>query len=306
MALELTVLGCHSATPRKNAFPTAQYLSIDNQYGFLIDCGEGTQTRLRENGISFSKIKQVFISHLHGDHVFGLVGLISTMSMLSREAPLTIHAPKGIREIVQIHIKYCGIFLGYSLDFKELSSKKSQLIYEDKKITVRTLPLHHRVYTNGFLFTEKKGLRKLNMTAINQNPMIAREDYNALKNGTDFVCDKTGFVIPNEKLTLPPAPPKSYTFCSDTCYFPEIIPLIKGVDLLYHEATFLAEHTDNAKNTLHSTATQAAEIAKKANVKSLLLGHYSSRYKNITKFKIEAERIFKSVHLATSGLQISL
>ena len=306
MGLQLTVLGCHSATPRKNAFPTAQFLSLDNRYGFLIDCGEGTQTRLRENGIGFSKIKQIFISHLHGDHFLGLVGLLSTMSMLSRETPLTIHAPKGIKEIVAIHMKHCGFFVGYDLHFNELSSKKSERIYEDEKITVSTIPLQHRIYTNGFLFREKMGLRKLNMDFIDQNSMITKLDYTSLKKGKDFVCAKTGFVIPNEKLTLPPFAQKSYAFCSDTAYLPEIIPLIKEVDLLYHESTFLQEHTDKAKNTAHTTARQAAEIAQKAGVKHLLLGHYSSRYKDISKFKTEAETVFSSVQLSKSGLQISL
>ncbi|WP_457616194.1 ribonuclease Z [Lutibacter sp.] len=299
MSLKLTILGCHSASPRVNSHPTAQVLQIKN-HSFLIDCGEGTQVQLRKYGVKFSKIKHIFISHLHGDHFFGLVGLISSFRLLNRESELHIYGPKGIKEIITLQLKLSNSWTNYPLLFHELTSKKSELIFEDLKVEVHTIPLNHRVYTNGFLFKEKLGERKLNLNAINQHQEIKICDYQNLKNGKDYILEN-GTTLENKTLTTNPPTPKSYAFCSDTSYFEEIIPLIKNVSCLYHEATFLKDKETLAESTKHATALQAATIAKKANVKQLILGHFSSRYKSKEPFKTEAQEVFKNVLLAKEG-----
>ncbi|RXP53384.1 ribonuclease Z [Lutibacter sp. HS1-25] len=299
MSLELTILGCHSATPRVNAYPTSQFLHIKNHF-FLIDCGEGTQVQLRKYGVQFSKIKHIFISHLHGDHMFGLVGLISTFRLLNRENELHVYGPKGIKEIITLQLKLSNSWTHYPLLFHELSSDQSELIFEDESVEVHTIPLNHRIYTNGFLFKEKIGPRKLDMTAISEFKEIEICDYQNLKNGRDYTL-KNGRIIKNKDLTTDPAAPKSYAFCSDTSYFPEIIPIIKNVSCLYHEATFLKDKEHLAESTKHSTAEQAAKIAKAADVKQLILGHFSGRYKNMEVFLDEAKPIFQNSLLAEEG-----
>jgi ribonuclease Z len=299
MGYKLTILGCHSATPRVNAHPTAQYLEINSRH-FLIDCGEGTQRQMRLNKVGFSKINTIFISHLHGDHFFGLIGLISTFGILNREKELHIHGPKGIKEVINIQLKHSKSYVKYKIIFHELNSTESELIFEDEKVKVYTIPLNHRVYTNGFLFKEKEKSRKINISAVKEFKEIDKCDYNNLKAGKDFKLD-SGDVIKNSELTYNPEKPLSYAYCSDTSYKPTIIEIIDGVDLLYHESTFLTDKEDLAKKTGHSTAKQAATIAKKANVKKLVLGHYSSRYKNISLFKKEAQEVFENVSLAETG-----
>ena len=299
MSIKLTILGCHSASPRQNAFPTAQFLEIKER-NFLIDCGEGTQTLLRKHKVQFAKIKHIFISHLHGDHFYGLIGLISTFGLHGRENDLHIYGPKGIKEVITLQIKLAKSWTKYKLFFHELENKESELIFEDKKIEVYTIPLSHRVYTNGFFFKEKTGEYKLNMDAINANTEIEICDYHNLKKGKDFVY-QNGSIISNRKLTFPPDKALSYAFCSDTEYKPDIASIIKDVDLLYHESTFLEDKKALTGRTKHSTAKQAASIAQLANAKQLILGHYSSRYDDINKFKEEAQTIFKNVSLAESG-----
>ncbi|MFD2824769.1 ribonuclease Z [Lacinutrix iliipiscaria] len=296
--MKLSILGCYSATPRVNTNPTAQVLDINNHM-FLIDCGEGTQVQLRKHKIKFNRIKHIFISHLHGDHFFGLVGLISTFRLLTRETDLHIYAPKGLKEVVTLQMKLANSWTNYKLIFHELNSKTSELIFEDNKVEVHTIPLDHRVYTNGFLFKEKKGERKLDITeAEKANINVAY--YRKLKQGHDVV-NEDDVLIMNESVTLPANPPKSYAFCSDTAYSEAIIPIIQNVDVLYHESTFLDKNESLAQPTKHSTAKQAAMIAKKANVGQLILGHYSTRYDNLVDFKTEALTIFKNVELAEDG-----
>lgn len=304
MSLKLTILGCHSATPRVNAHPTSQHLEINNRH-FIIDCGEGTQRQMRKYKVGFSKIDHIFISHLHGDHFFGLVGLISTFGILGREKELHIYGPKGIKEIIVLQLKASKSWTNYQLTFHELTSTESELIFEDDKVLVRTIPLEHRVYTNGFLFTEKPSLRNLNINAVNKFKEIEVCDYQNLKEGKDFKLS-SGEIIANTTLTFDPQKPKSYAFCSDTKYKPDIIPIIKGIDLLYHEATFLQNKEDLCEKTKHSTAKQAAQIAKDANVGKLIVGHYSSRYNNIEDFKTEAETIFPTVENAQAGIVFSI
>lgn len=296
--MKLTILGCYAATPRTFTNPTSQILEIKNRL-FLIDCGEGTQVQLRKNKIKFSKINHVFISHLHGDHFFGLIGLVSTFSLLGRTTDLHIHGPKGIKEIITMQLRLSNSWTNYDLIFHELQSKESEIIYEDDKVLVKTIPLHHRVYTNGFLFQEKVGARKLNADAV-QDYEIESCYYQNIKNGKDIMLED-GRLIENDKLTFDPLPAKSYAFCSDTAYHESIIPIIQNADVLYHEATFLQSEESLAKKTLHSTAKEAAMIALKSNVKQLILGHYSTRYESIEMFKQEAETIFPDVLLADDG-----
>lgn len=298
--MKLTILGCYSATPRKDTNPTAQILEINNHI-FLIDCGEGTQVELRQNRIKFSRIKHIFISHLHGDHYFGLVGLISTFRLLTREAELHVYGPKGLKEVITLQMKLADSWTNYPLFFHELTSTESELIFEDHKVQVWTIPLRHRIYTNGFLFKEKEGDRHLHMPSVTE-AHIDVAYYNKLKQGHD-VYNKDGVLIDHKKVTLPPTPPKSYAFCSDTSYHEPIVPLIKDVDVLYHESTFLEKHVHLANQTKHSTAKQAAQIAKQANAKTLILGHYSTRYDDLNDFKKEAQTIFKTVKLAKDGRQ---
>tara|TARA_R110002012_G_scaffold206357_1_gene376092 strand:- start:6783 stop:7688 length:906 start_codon:yes stop_codon:yes gene_type:complete len=300
--MKLTILGCYSATPRTDTNPTAQVLEINNHL-FLIDCGEGTQVELRRNKIKFARIKHIFISHLHGDHFFGLVGLISTFRLLTRKTELHIYGPKGLKDIITLQMKLAESWTNYPLIFHELTSKKSELIFEDDKVEVHTIPLDHRIYTNGFLFKEKPGERKLDMNAV-LNADIDVAYYRKLKQGFD-VENKQGLTVSNQTVTKAPIKPKSYAFCSDTAYSEAIVPIIKGVDLLYHESTFLEKHEQLAAPTKHSTAKQAASIAKQAGVGMLLLGHYSTRYDNLKDFKLEAETIFDSVTLARDGKEIT-
>ena len=296
--MKLTILGCYAATPRTFTNPTSQILEIKNRL-FLIDCGEGTQVQLRKNKIRFSKINHIFISHLHGDHFFGLVGLVSTFTLLNRTTDLHIYGPKGIKEVIKVQLRLSNSWTNYDLFFHELESLESEIIFEDDKVLVKTIPLKHRVYTNGFLFQEKVGERKLNLDAV-QNYEIERCYYQNIKNGKDIVLED-GRIIENDQLTFDPVPAKNYAFCSDTVYNEAILPIIENIDVLYHESTFLQSEENLAKKTLHSTAKEAATIALKANAKQLILGHYSTRYESIELFKEEAETIFHEVLLADDG-----
>ena len=304
MSIKLTILGCHSATPRANAFPTSQYLEINNRH-FLIDCGEGTQQQMRKYKVGFTKINHIFISHLHGDHFYGLIGLLSTYGILSREKELHIYGPKGIKEVTLLQLKVSKSHAKYPIIFHELNSKESELIFEDDKVSVKTIPLKHRVYTNGYLFTEKEKPLKLHIDNIKQYKEIDRADYNNIKAGKDITLS-TGEIILNSELTLPPKQPLSFAFCSDTVYKPDIVPIIRDADLLYHEATFLNDKEDLARKTKHTTSKQAAQIAKDANVNQLILGHYSGRYNDISLFKKEAKEIFDKTELAEPGKYFSI
>ena len=296
--MQLQILGCHSASPQPDANPTSQVLTIRN-HQFLIDCGEGTQVRMRRNKIKFSRIKHIFISHLHGDHFYGLIGFISTQCLLKRETEMHIYGPKGIKQIILLQLKLGNTYTSYPLYFHELSADDSQLIYEDDQVQVSTIPLIHRIYTNGYLFQEKTGERKLNIDVAQQYP-IDPVYYKSIKQGKDIKLDD-GRIIDNKTLTFPPDPPLSYAFCSDTAFKPDIIPQISGVDLLYHESTFLEDNEDLCDITKHSTAKQAGIIAQKAKAGKLILGHFSSRYKNLKRFEDEAQEVFDNSEIAESG-----
>ena len=244
----LTILGYNSAIPTVKSAPTAQFLEMSER-NFLIDCGEGTQVQLRRAKAKFSKINHIFISHLHGDHCFGLPGLVSSFQLLGRETPLHIYGPKGIKELMEVILKLTETNKGFDLIFHELESKKSELIFEDNRVEVHTIPLKHRIYCNGYLFKEKPKSRHLNMQEIKKYPEIEICDYQNIKNGKDFIL-KDGYILKNEILTLPPEALVSYAFCSDTQYSESIVPIIKGVDLLYHEATFLDEMKDSESDKI--------------------------------------------------------
>jgi len=299
--MKLSILGCHSATPRVNTNPTSQVLEIKNHI-FLIDCGEGTQVALRKQKIRFSRIKHIFISHLHGDHYFGLFGLIGTFNLSQRETELHIYAPRGLKELITMQMKLAGSWTTYPLIFHELQSKQSEVIFEDTKVAVKTVPLNHRVYTNGFVFSEKLGERKLDIDAVRE-ANINKAYYQKLKQGAD-VFNEDMVLIDYKTVTADPQPAKSYAFCSDTAYDERIIPHIKNVTALYHESTFLEKHLSLCDYTKHSTAKQAALIAKAANVGQLILGHYSTRYNNYTDFKAEAQKVFDNVILAKDGKMV--
>ncbi len=296
--MRLTILGCYAATPRTLTNPTSQVLEIKNHM-FLIDCGEGTQVQLRKHKIKFSRINHIFISHLHGDHFFGLPGLVSTFRLLGRDKEMHIYGPKGIKEAITLLLKLGDSWTNYPLSFHELTSKKCELIYEDDKVSVETIPLDHRIYTNGFLFREKPGERKLNVAAAAKFK-IDKAYYQNIKNGKDVVLD-SGEIISNNVLTFDPPQPKSYAFCSDTAYKPSLVPQLQNVSALYHEATFLESEAYLSEKTKHATAKEAAAIAKSAEVETLILGHYSTRYKSIELFKEEASTIFSNVELADDG-----
>jgi ribonuclease Z len=266
---------------------------------FLIDCGEGTQVQLRKHKIKFSRINHIFISHLHGDHFFGLIGLISTFILLNRDNDLHIYGPKGIKEIILLQLRASGSFTGYNLYFHELESKESEVIFEDETVIVKTIPLNHRIYTNGFLFQEKLGKRHLNVEAV-EKYKIEKVYFNKIKSGGNVILD-SGELIDNKLLSIDPDIPMSYAFCSDTVYDESIIPIIKKTDVLYHESTFLESESHLTEKTKHASAKEAAKIAKLADVNQLILGHYSTRYASIELFKKEAQTIFENVLLADDG-----
>ena len=295
MSSHLTILGFNSAIPTVNSSPTAQFLEMEERH-FLIDCGEGTQVQLRKAKARFSKIDHIFISHLHGDHCFGLPGLIASLRLLGRDKPLHIYGPEGIKEMLETIFRITETYRGFELIYHELNKKYSEKIYEDNRLEVFTIPLNHRIYCNGYLFKEKEKERHLNMEEISKYPEIETCDYQNIKNGKDFKLSD-GYVLNNEKLTKDPTPPISYAFCSDTRYLEDIIPLIKDVNVLYHESTFLHDLKEMADYTGHTTALEAAKIAKAANVGKLILGHFSNRYADLSVFTEEARAIFPQTYL---------
>ena len=290
MSAFLTILGFNSAIPTVNSSPTAQLLEMDERL-YLIDCGEGTQVQLRKAKARFSKINHIFISHLHGDHCFGLPGLIASFRLLGRDTPLHVYGPKGIKEMLETIFRLTETHRGFEVVYHELASKESEKIYEDKRLEVWTIPLDHRIYCNGYLFKQKPYERRLNMEEIRKYPEIEICDYHNLKAGKDFVLSD-GFVLKNDALTLPGKVPVSYAFCSDTRYLESIIPIVKDVTVMYHETTFLHDLKEMADYTGHTTALEAATIAQKANVGKLIMGHFSNRYDNLNVFTDEAQKVF--------------
>ena len=302
-AFEIHILGCGSALPTTRHNASSQVIRIGNKQ-FMIDCGEGTQLQLRRNHIHFSFINHIFISHLHGDHSFGLIGLISTFGLLGRTAPLHIYADGMLEKVMKPQLDFYCKDIKYPLFFHSIDASKHCVIYEDNTITVETLPLNHRMPCCGFLFREKPKRRHLIGDVANfyNIPIYQRQ---SIKDGADYTTPD-GTVIPNSKLTKEADPSRSYAYCSDTRPCPQICGYLKDVDLLYHEATFAESEKERAKVTHHSTAKEAAEIALTAGVKRLLLGHYSSRYDDEKQLLSEASEIFPVTECANEGMVIKI
>ncbi len=303
MNFELTILGTNSALPAYGRHPSAQVLQVQES-SYLIDCGEGTQMRMNDFDIRRGKIRQIFISHLHGDHIYGLIGLLTSYALLGRKEPLDIFSPEGLEAMIQLQISYGGGRFPFPVRFHVIDTEVHQLIYEDKQLTVHTIPLNHRVPTCGFLFKERPRPRRMLPEQIEKYD-IPFSKIKAIKAGEDLKLED-GRVISNDLLTTPSPEPRSFAYCSDTRYSETIIPFIKKVDLLYHESTFLHDAILRAQETLHSTALEAATIAHKARVGQLILGHYSSRYPDPKVFLKEALTIFDRSVLGIEGKTYSV
>jgi ribonuclease Z len=300
----LIILGSGSALPTRTNFPTSQILELRDKQ-FMIDCGEGTQIRMRQMGLKISRLGHVFISHLHGDHCFGLIGLISSFGMLNRTADLYVHGPKGITSLFEPQLKFFCEYLPFQVIFKEFNPSEHVVIFEDRSVSVKTIPMKHRVPCAGFLFEEKPRDRHILREMIDFY-QIPHALIPKIKQGSDFLTPE-GELIANHLLTTPSEPAVRYAYCSDTAYSEKIIPMIAGVDLLYHEATFAESEKSRAKETMHSTAAGAATIATKAGVKKLLLGHFSARYyNNLQILSDEAREIFHTAELAEDMKAYSL
>ncbi|KAF0236358.1 MAG: ribonuclease [Prolixibacteraceae bacterium] len=298
MPFELTILGSNSALPTSDRYPTAQVLKMPGRL-FLIDCGEGTQIQLRRNKIGFSKIKHIFISHLHGDHYYGLIGLISTLNLLGLKTDIHIYSPSELKTLLQPQLDFIKGDMNVNLIFHPLNFKKPQQIYADKRVEVFSFPVKHSISTCGFLFREVKKQANIKKEMVLEYKIpIAR--IKEIKDGADYISPD-GEVIKNEKLTTPPPHPRSYAFCTDTAFHLPIAEIIKDVDLLYHEATFLEAMRGFAEKTLHSTTIDAANMAKLANAKKLLIGHFSARYNDVELFEKEARTVFENTEAAREG-----
>lgn len=297
------ILGCGSALPTAKHNPSSQVVEVRGKL-FMIDCGEGTQLQIRKSRLNFSKLYAVFISHLHGDHVLGLVGMLSTFGLNGRTAPLHVYAPGEYEALLKMELDlFCGN-LDYEVIFHAVDTRQQQVIYEDRSITVETIPLHHRMPTSGFLFREKPGERHIrrDMVDFYQVPV---SQMNNLKAGLDWT-NPDGEVIANALLTSDPDPQRSYAYCSDTRYMPSLAETIKGVTLLYHESTYTEDYRDLAEKYLHSTAREAALVARDAGAKKLLLGHFSKRYHDEKPLLLEAQEVFPNSLLAREGLAVEV
>lgn len=300
---QVTILGCGSATPTLRHFPTSQIVNIREKLS-MVDCGEGTQLQLRKYHINFIDLRNVFISHLHGDHCLGLVGMISSFGLLGRTANLHIYAQKELEDVLMQQLDLFCHKPDFEIVFHAINPKEYTAIYEDRSMTVYTIPLKHSVPSCGFLFKEKPTLPHIKRDMIDFYG-IPVSQINNIKNGADWVTED-GTIIPNSRLTTPADPVRSYAYCSDTAYRETIIPYIKDVTLLYHEATYTKDLLERAKKNMHSTAEQAATIAVKAEVKQLMVGHYSARYESIDPILNEAKAVFDNTIAAKEGLIVEL
>ena len=300
---EVNILGCGSALPTTRHFASSQVLNIREKL-FMIDCGEGTQLQLRRSKLKFSRLNHIFISHLHGDHCFGLIGLLSTFDLLGRTAAMHIYAHPDFEPILNMQLDYFCKKMDYEVEFHPINPSKIEIIYKDRSVSVTTITLRHRIPTCGFLFSEKKTPDHIKRDMIDYYG-IPTCDINRIKNGEDYVL-ADGTVIPNNWLTAPSSSPRKYAYCSDTLYHREIIEQVKGVDLLYHEATFADSDRPKAEMTFHTTALQAATIAKDAGVKQLVIGHFSARYEEEDLLLKEAQSVFPNTVLAIENLKLIL
>lgn len=300
---EVHILGCGSALPTTRHFPTSQVVNIREKL-FMIDCGEGAQMQLRRSRLKFSRLSHIFISHLHGDHCFGLIGLISTFALLGRTATLHIYAHPELERLMRPWLDFFCHGIDFDVEFHAIDTQKAEVIYEDRSVTVSTIPLKHRVPCCGFLFAEKRTPDHIirEMVDFYQVPVY---ELNRIKNGGDYITPE-GELIPHNRLTTPSEPPCRYAYCSDTTYLPENIPLLQGVDLLFHEATFGNDNEARARETYHTTARQAATLARETQAKQLLIGHFSARYEDESILLKEAKEIFPHTLLAKENMCINI
>jgi len=303
LSFSLKILGSNAAAPAHNRIQTAHLLTVNNR-NFLVDCGEGTQLLLKKYGIKLSKIDHIFISHLHGDHYYGLIGLISTLHLYGRKEKLFISGPPGLSEIITLQLKYSNTSLAYDIDLKEWTPKTSEIVFENRDLKVSHFPMNHRIDCSGFVFREKPLPRKINKELLTKH--ILPSQIGLLKKGKDVVDDTGKLIYDWRKLTIEPRQPVCYAYCSDTKFTETLLPFVEGVDLLCHEATFMDDMADRASVTFHSTASQAAALAKKAGVGKLIIGHFSTRYKNLDPVLDEARKVFKNTFLAIEGSDFPL
>lgn len=300
MKFEVTILGSSAALPTLQRNSSAQFVTCCNR-NILIDCGEGTQMQMRKFGVRFQRLDVILISHLHGDHFFGLVGLLSTMRLLGRDANLTIICPKGLPEIITKQLEIGYTKLDFDINFIELTGKEHTIVYEDNSIEIETFPLKHKIPTNGFIIREKEKERRLKKNAL-EHSLMKIEYIHRLKKGEDIITE-SGKTLKSIHFTDNPNPSFSYAYCSDTIYSEKIVDFVKGVTVLYHEATFTNQHSDLAKSTMHSTAKQAAKIAKQSEVFKLYLGHLSARYADGKEHESEAREEFESSFYVYDGMK---
>jgi ribonuclease Z len=297
-SFSVTILGSSSALPTSQRFPTSQVVRLNEQL-FLVDCGEGTQIQLRRFGFKMGRINHIFISHLHGDHIYGLPGLISSLALYGKKGELHIHAHSELQPMMEGMMKFMNEITDLKVIYHPLNFRRNSVVFEDKRIRITSFPLKHRIACCGFLFQELASDLHIDKQALERYEIPVSQRLN-IKNGADLILPD-GTVIPNGEITLPAKAPRSYAFCTDTIVQKKIVPVIEGVDLLYHEATFAGDLADLAKKTFHTTSVQAAELARSANVKRLILGHFSSRYKNVDALIEEARAIFPETHAANDG-----
>ena len=303
MNFELNILGCGSAKPTTRHQPTSQILNVRGKF-FMIDCGEGVQTQMQKMGLSMMNIGHIFISHNHGDHVFGLPGLVGTMDLLGRTAELHVHGPLQVGDFINFLLKTFYTDIGYKLIFHPVDVHQHTLVYEDRSITVYSIPLQHRLPTCGYLFKEKPGLPHIRREMIDAFN-IPVSQINNIKAGASWTTED-GTIIPHERLTTPANPPRSYAYCSDTVYLPHLKDILHGVTLLYHEATYMHERALRAEQTRHTTALQAATLARDAKVEQLCVGHFSASLKDENALLHEVQSVFPNTILANEGLVVSI
>lgn len=298
MSFRVTILGSSGAVPAYGRFPSCQLVEIQNRF-FLVDCGEGCQMQMMRYQVNFHRISHILISHLHGDHFLGLMGLIFTMHLQHRTNDLHIYGHRGLDDIITTQFKHSRSAPGFKIHFHRMETDAQTILYEDDALTVETLPLKHHLPCSGFIFREKTKPRRIDKTKLPDGLSI--QQLAGLKNGLDVTDDNGKVIYRNEMLTFEPKHSRAFAYCSDTGYDENIIPKIKGIDLLYHEATFSIDEESKARETLHSTAHHAALIAARANVKKLLIGHFSARYKELDTLLMEARITFTNSFLAQEG-----
>lgn len=298
MSFKLTILGSSGALPAYGRFPSSQLLEVQNRY-FLVDCGEGAQMQMMRYQINFHRINHIFISHLHGDHYLGLMGLIFTMHLQHRTGELHIYGHQGLDDILTTHFRHSRAVPPFEIHFHALDKDVNEVIYEDSSLTVETIPLIHKIRCSGFVFREKTKPRRIDKNKLPGGLQV--HQLSGLKEGKDVVDDNGNVIYKNADLTYPPKHSRSYAYCSDTAYSEALLPMIRNADLLYHEATFMIDEESKARETLHSTANDAGLLAKHAAVKRLLIGHFSARYKDLDPLLKEAQKVFPASDLATEG-----